>query len=358
MDCIKKLDELVTLYSDELDIIKNITPVNLNQENEKFLELFHKNCEYNPQYIYEVNNKIDKIYNKIAEMTFADSIIGRIYSSYKDYILNSIKLMNSINNVESFTSKSISLFGKPDKDLINKAFKILKDDRTAIVDTCSFDANFLYDTFIKELEKYRFKWKVELIDTMSSKVAVDAVSKTIYINACVKFSETDIKRLLVHEIGTHVVRAENGSQQPYLIFENGFPNSIETEEGLATYNESKANLLDIRTLKIYAGRVLAVDWCLNNSFYNVFFELSKYFEEKEALRIVSRIKRGLTDTSCNGGFTKDFVYLNGYYKIKKYINKDNEILLYTGAIGIDDIDNVSRLVELGEITLPRNIFNI
>lgn len=346
MSSIKILDDIVQKNSSDLDIIKNITPLNLNEENEKFLQAVHNNIAYNPQYCYTPNFHLKKIEEAINQLDFGNETIDTIYRNYKRYLLNCIKMVSYVGDPETFTKMSIEIFGYPSEELKEKAIDIFAHNNAIIEDDTVYDAVYLKDVFDREINKYHFKWDVKIVDNISSKVAVDPDKKTIFINNNVLFSENDVKRLLVHEFGTHVMRAENGSKQKYLIFQNGFPKSIETEEGLATYNEWKNNLLDIKTLKVYAGRVLAVDLCLKNSFYESFMQLKNHFSEEECVRMISRVKRGLTDTSQKGAFTKDFVYLNGFYRVKDRINAENEKVLYSGIVGLDDLDNIALLEDI------------
>ncbi len=58
--------------------------------------------------------------------------------------------------------------------------------------------------------------------------------------------------MLRHEIDCHVLRSENGKQQPFKIFNYGFPNYLETEEGYAIY---MVNQLGIKTRKIFFPQI-------------------------------------------------------------------------------------------------------
>lgn len=345
MNCIEKMDELVAKYSETLDIIHNITPTNLNEENTKFISYFHQGVEYNPQYSYAKISDINLVKREIQALTFSGGIIQDIYSDYQNYILKTLKLIESVGDAQHFTELSLQLFPHPQNSLLKEAMQILNSNPSVSLNEAKYDASHLEKVFQQQLEKEGFHWTIILKKPLSSKVAVAPDEKKIYINKDVRFSENDIKRLLVHEIGTHVLRAENGSKQKYGIFKTGFPGSIETEEGLALYNEKKYGVLDKRILKIYAGRVLATSLCANNSFYSSFLELSKYFSEDEAVRMISRIKRGIADTSLAGGFFKDNLYLSGYLKMQNAVTPATEKILYTGIIGLNDINRVSALIK-------------
>ena len=77
----------------------------------------------------------------------------------------------------------------------------------------------------------------------------------------------------------------------------------------------------------------------------MFRELNRFFSREDTLYIVARIKRGLGDTSKNGAFTKDYIYLNGYFNVKTYLKNNDLTPLYVGSIGLNDIENVKKLLE-------------
>ena len=59
-------------------------------------------------------------------------------------------------------------------------------------------------------------------------------SKSLVLNSNHIFSDNEIKILTHHEIGVHMVTTMNGILHPLKIFSHGFPNNVETQEGLAS----------------------------------------------------------------------------------------------------------------------------
>ena len=87
--------------------------------------------------------------------------------------------------------------------------------------------------------------------------------------------------------------------------------------------------------------------------------LKKYgFKDKDAFTITFRAKRNLCDTSQPGGFTKDYVYFSGYYKIKDYVKGDIEKLkdLFIGKIKLKDLKILSKFLEKNKNKI-RTIFD-
>ena len=150
---------------------------------------------------------------------------------------------------------------------------------------------------------------------MASKACINKADKTLYIKKNSFFTGQFLKRLVVHEIGTHILRYENGLQQPFKIFSLGFADYLSTEEGLAVVNEEMHNCLTRSTLKTYAARVVAVSKALKCNFRETFNYLEPFVGKDNAFDITLRVKRGLGDTTWAGAFTKVMVYLKGYFEV-------------------------------------------
>ena len=148
----------------------------------------------------------------------------------------------------------------------------------------------------------------------------------------------------MHEIGTHIKRAENAKEQKLKLFKIGFPYYLATEEGLAAYNEEIAGVHNNNILRQYAGRVIAVDLALKNAFNVVYTTLQQYFTDFEAFTITLRVKRGLKNTQQPGSYTKDHVYLKGLYAVKDFVRKGGNIKdLYIGKIGIEHVPLIKHM---------------
>jgi hypothetical protein len=59
------------------------------------------------------------------------------------------------------------------------------------------------------------------------------------------------------------------------------------------------------------------------------------------------MKRGLGDTSDNGGFTKSVVYLRGLRAIEKFVADGNTLQrLYIGKVALEDLETIEKLPDL------------
>ena len=114
------------------------------------------------------------------------------------------------------------------------------------------------------------------------------------------------------------------------------------------YSEDKTGNINNQTMRNYAGRVIAVDSVVKElSFRDCFGALVDYdFTEDDAWNLTVRAYRG-------GGFIKDHVYLEGYYKVKEFAENGGDICdLYVGKVGIDDLPLVKKLLDKGILKEP------
>ena len=132
----------------------------------------------------------------------------------------------------------------------------------------------------------------------------------------------------------------------------GFPLATLTQEGLAILSEYQSGHLTIRRLKELALRVLAVNHMVKNNNFKLTFEFlidTFKIHPDRAFYITARIYRG-------GGFTKDYLYLNGFKNIK-YIYETNDSFqnLLIGKTSYQYLDEISELINRGILTPPKHI---
>jgi len=336
MDRLKVIDKELANISRKLSFFA-VNPTNVEEEQEKFFSV----PGYIPQFTYEpYRENLDSLMAELKKIKTDKSIMGKIFCRVKENYSANISMLKYRGN-PLFTHYSIKLHGRPEPYLIKEANKYVK------LKQIEENKNLTTKQIILKLRaafvKYGFKWTVEEKDMVSA-AAVKPAKRILLIRKNEKFSERFMKRIIVHEIGTHAMRAENGRYQPYSLFLRGFPGYLKTEEGLAVLNEELNNCLDPGTLKIYAGRVLAINKALKSSFRETFDYLKKYFDEDLAYRLAVRAKRGLADTSKPGAFTKDIAYLQGYIDLKRYLKKGGSLnKLYYGRIGIQHVGLIDRI---------------
>ena len=315
-----------------------INPINANEEKKKFFE----SDTYEPQFQYtEYREDLGKLRERINSIQTDDTTVGRLLEDIKKTYINKTYLLEYRGNNQLFTEYSIKVYGNTDKKLIRIARDFMGFEQEK--ENAIFSSKQVVRRFRIAFLKHGFPWSVNEKE-MVANAAVKVSSKEIFIKKGATFSKKFLKRLIVHEIGTHVARAENGEMQPYLFFKRGLPGYLMIEEGLAVLNEELNNCSNKYILKVYAGRVLAVSKSLEQGFRNTYNDLRKHFSKETAFRLTLRAKRGLSDTSLPGACTKDINYLKGYIALKDYIRDGGDLnKLYYGKIGLEHIPLLEKI---------------
>ena len=324
--------------------------LNLSSEKKKFYNAIHCGAIYNPQFEFEKKefdiNKFEEL-KKIEISTSND--LYNFKKLYKERLKSKIAEINShITWGESISTKYVKKYrGEPNYLLLIKAKKFCKNYTREKIKFKRLSpqtvSNYLKDE-VKRLSGNEIE--VEFDEGINANVNISPVNNIIKINPNVRFTNLDVKRLLVHEIGVHYMRYYNASNFGIKILEIGTSNYIETEEGLAVYAEYLKGVNSNAQMFVYAGRVIATYYALRKSFYEVYQILIKYgFSRSIAFAITFRAKRNLSDTSQKGGFTKDYVYFKGFNEIKKHVKRNDIKDLFIGKIKIEDLKYLKKFIE-------------
>ena len=73
--------------------------------------------------------------------------------------------------------------------------------------------------------------------------------------------------------------------------------------------------------------------------------------EDKAFELAVNVKRGLTDTSKPGAFTKAYIYFSGWQKVKALSTEDRNYLS-VGKISFLHLPLIKELVQEGKVRLP------
>jgi hypothetical protein len=327
----------------QIKMTEYTTPINLQVEKITFIERYKKKQYYNPYFEYK-NTDYSEYIKELVH--FKELFLKTEHSLSNLYVLkidDEIEWIKNFSNKHSTFSQWLSsIYGIPQKNVFEYAHEVIsntkKMEQPLNRDLSPIDVKHKIKS---EIQNFRFNdWTIE-IKNMSARMSVNNLLRTVNINENAVFSMDEVERLFIHEIGTHILRGENGAKQSSLLFKYGFPRYLETEEGLAVFSEELNNLKKIEDMSRYSLRVVACSLCFKMDFYCLFDYIQQFADLEMAFDIVARIKRGLNDTCEFGGYTKDQIYLSGYLKIKELDNSELR-KLYMGKIGIDDIKYIEK----------------
>ena len=251
-------------------------------------------------------------------------------------------------------------FGEIIKDLYSKQLELIpkKDD-----DRYPADEIFeVFENILKDFENDGFsEFNVEWKD--SGAIAVSAKDKKIFIPKNRKsVSKKELEGLVVHEIGTHYMRAQMGEAYDNQALRTGLDGYMNTEEGIARAMEMAVKG-DYQEAGVQHYLTAGFAYFNNMSFRKAFevnwrmgiLDGKNNFSEENidkkrqiAYRNTQRIFRGTDELP----WFKDLSYFNGGQEIWKYIeeNIDSPTLiddfLLGGKNNIHNLDQQRQIYEL------------
>ncbi len=339
-----EIDKALISIDRQTKLLNHLKPSNYDGERSKFLDDYN----YNPQFIYgelqfdplHLKEKLKKIEDKCDE-----SALGLLYRNKISEFYKKIEMLECMCT-DKFTAKSSALYGMPDEALIYSAKEKLRSMPNNFPDSGKSLSNDEIVYRLKEaLKKYTLNdWKVVLKKEMIADCSAGKDS-TLFVRYDAAFTEDRLRMIIAHEIETHILTAENGKRQNYGMFNRGFGFYLETQEGLAIWNQENVLAHDANKNYKAAMLVLIVKFAENNNFS----QTAKYcldlgMSPLKAFRTTSKVKRGIEDTSQHGVFTKDALYFAGYMQIQSFVASDGDLKdLYYGKYNLRDLNLIKKV---------------
>jgi alpha-L-glutamate ligase-like protein/uncharacterized protein (TIGR02421 family) len=350
---LKRIDKQLADIDRKIQLLKHIRPENLEGERMKV----HRDPSHNPSFTYaDLSFDPDELLDRLQYLESDRSPLGELLSKKREELMLKIHLLQARGDNERFSKVSQQLFGRPYPALVQEARSYLEGWKKGRSDEHSMlSAEEASSLFEEVLAKYGLReWSVKLKSSSISDVTIGR--KSLLVRQGSRFSRERIESLIAHEIETHVLTAENGSKQPYELLERGMAGYLETQEGLAIFNQNKV-LSEGNEKRFWpALGVLAVHYGAEHSFSELrAFIRSLGFDDSRALRTCFKIKRGMGDTGKHGAFAKELVYFRGWLAVREFLQEGGDIKkLYIGKITLRDIDLIRRVEGLIEpVYLPK-----
>ncbi len=298
----------------------NLVPINLESEKKKFFF----DPQYNPQFIYQQIIPDEILYGKYGE--FEGELIDR-----------ATKICNTV----------IKKWGTYSAYLNTVEGRILTKEESAKI-----ILDYLQESNLQKKVTTHFS------SAFIPRTHVDGYSLNVRLP--ITYRENNITGILHHEIGTHVFRRINDELQLWHKRRNDFNLRpyLETEEGIALLHGGlgvEEPYFWNSGLHYFASYLAKTD-----SFSQVFEKLKLYLDDREERWYVTlRAKRGVSDTSRPGGYTKDQVYLRGVIKVTDWLRSNHFDIekLYLGKVAIEDLPIINHISQLHTPSLPFFISN-
>ncbi|MFB6116223.1 MAG: tyrosine/phenylalanine carboxypeptidase domain-containing protein [Candidatus Nanosalina sp.] len=367
---LQELDGLVREHRGEIEIYSRISPENGREEKRKFEEELRGEIPVNvedevvaelsrgtisrnisldedipvenlesdsmdgPDFSY-VNRKEfpdrEDEFNRLEAELEREDVPESIKTAYRDSIQEARALSRIAANLggsETVQDASSDIYGTPSESTVEWAEGVLEtvdptDD--ARYTEGRFTTGEMKDTLEKTLELVGMdRWRVDT--RQKGSVKVNAANQEISVPEERKFTENEMMRLLVHEIGSHTLRGANGYSQDFQIFGAGAGGYHQAGEGVALFLEEATGLSNPNTMRKYAGRVKSVESVMNGEEFTETYLMNRElgFDHDQAWSMSLRAHRG-------GGFIKDHIYAEGLRQVDAYI-REEEALENTSGI--------------------------
>jgi len=348
-----KIDSNLNKLVQKIELLNYINPINIELEKRNF---FASKYNENPSFKYR---KIDFNAHALQQELFSqdvDSIEDEASRDfYRDLIYDYSGLIQCIETIGSgkkFYFNSLKSFGTPtQRDVENAQFILHFEDESYDEEMFPvFNADEAADYFNEFVKRYDFEFRIKFSNRLSAAAMVQNNTRTLLLKKNHRFSANQLKVLANHEIGVHLVTTYNGLDQSLKVFRNGFPNNVETQEGLAVFSEYMSGCLTLYRLKELSYRVLAADSLRKGFNFCDTFDLlhnQHKLNREESYNITLRAHRG-------GGFTKDYMYLTGLKKVYDYYKSDGNLdTLLSGKVCLERRDIVEQWQKEGLACAPK-----
>ena len=351
---IQKIDNHLYRLLKSFEMLTYINPINVNSEKARF---FKSKFTVNPNFKYKpikINPyELTKSLHSIDTTQIEDITIRHLYESVITGCIDKINLLSSIGT-DKFLYNSLRYFGRPNKvDIRNAEYILLLPEiKEENIRAQRFGVDKAKEIFEEAFDKYGFKGKIKVDKKSLSTVMVVNSTKTVVLKDGATFSKNELQYLAEHEIGVHMVTTMNATNNKLKIFSVGLPINTRTGEGMAVLSEYLSGNFTMNRLRELALRVVAVDLMCNGSdFKECFNSLVQDYkiEHNRAYNLVTRVYRG-------GGFTKDYLYLNGFSQLFKFWKDGNDLTpLLVGKTSIGFYNTIVEMIDRNLIEKPKFI---
>lgn len=326
-----------------------LTPVNYKSEKEKFFSL----SDYNPQFIYNSKPRPDidipmlELRHRLNRLDLPDDIKLFFHEYLNDLKVHELAI-NAIGTPE-FPYYAKKLFDWDLQSLTSVKKRLPKITFEEDPKPVLYDAEKMRMIFKNYIEKeLGITSYVVHIDGFNDHT-IRVGEKRLTIGKSVKRNSNNVKRLIVHEIESHILQRYNvqHTNNPLLRLLKLYEWRL-FAEGMAVYNEVATKTITKSAYDTYWLRLKAVTM-LERSFREIYEELATQTTEEKAFLITYRVKRGMADTSMPGGFPKDASYLYGYERVYNYVKNGGD-LPYLYLVRVPSIGKLVQKYNLLTIT--------
>ncbi|MCB0762377.1 MAG: flavohemoglobin expression-modulating QEGLA motif protein [Flavobacteriales bacterium] len=354
---ILKIDKELYHLVKNFELLNFVNPTNIAAERKKF---FEARCTINPEFTYQPIEidpfELKRQLYRLPTEHISDVSLQKLYESVISAYVDKVDMLSTLGT-SKFLYNSLRYFGEPTKKDLRDAEFLMH--LPAIASEKKHQPKLGTDEaramFQEALDDYGFKAKIEV----SSKMVADAMvlnqRKKVMLKKGARFTQKGLRYLVHHEIGVHMVTTMNSNTQPLRIFNLGLPVNTKTQEGLAVLAEYLSGNITLKRLKELGLRVLAIRMMCDGADFRAIYRFlvnNHQMDVHEAFNLVTRVVRG-------GGFTKDYLYLEGFGEVYKFWKNGNDLTpLLIGKTSLEHYDTIVELIDRGILKKPQYITRV
>lgn len=334
-----KLDKDLMTIDKKLNILKYIAPKNLESERLKFVEL---QGEYIPKFTYnDIPLNLNELQKSISQIEIPDIPLWAMYLRKRKEIISKLDFLVGfeLQDISEMTRTLEILYGNFVKKNLEYALEIVSTR-----DKIQKETEFLtFDEIQQYISKFNHIYGIHIwVKSKNSGSRFSLSWDTLWVKHGTLVGKKEIRSVVAHEIEGHYLRKVNGRLHKFKIFQYGTAGYLSIEEWLALYNQSK--FLTQKDKKYYwaAERYYFIDYIQNHTYSELITELYKWYGNYQSVfAYLTRFKRGIKNTGKKYCFTKDIVYLNGYFDIIDFIAGGWDVKeLFFGKIWLNDLQEI------------------
>ncbi|MGB1074680.1 MAG: flavohemoglobin expression-modulating QEGLA motif protein [Flavobacteriales bacterium] len=353
-DSLLQVDQQLFQLVRDFEVLNFVNPINISSERKAF---FASKGATNPQFEYRPLQldpfDLKRRLLRIPVETIADNAIRGLYESTISAYLDKVDLLSNLGTPD-FLYNSLRYYGRPtDEDLRNAHYLLhLPEVQDELRPEKRVGTEEARQAFIEGMAAYGFKGKVQVTSRIVADAMVNNSERKVLIKKGASFRPKELRYLVHHEIGVHMVTTMNASEQPLKLLGIGTRVSTRTQEGLAVLAEYLSGNTTLKRLRELALRVVAVDMMVQGEdFVEVYRHLTHELDMPvmDAFHLATRVFRG-------GGLTKDYLYLQGLREVFGLWRDEADLSpLLIGKCSMAYYDTLEEMIQRGMLHPPKYI---
>lgn len=343
-----KVDRRLFDIAKGLETLFYINPINIPTERKQF---FKHAGNYQPLFRYrQLDIDPFQFKERLYRLPIDDIRDPSIQSLYRDVIDTLSEKIGMLVKAgqNDFLYESLKYYGEPSHtDKLNARF-LLHARSVEAEEERTVTTTQLTQQMRDAAKRWGMECKVETSTKLVAAAMVSNSRKTVMIAKNLSLSPLEANSLVHHELGVHMATTLNAHAQHLKVFSLGLPGNTLTQEGLAILNEYHSGNMTLKRMQGLALRVLAVSNMLEyGDFRQTFSMLTEeyHMNHDDAFKLAVRVYRG-------GGFTKDYLYLNGVSTALKLHQTQDIKNLYVGKTGFNYLPIINEMVDRQLIQKP------